>query len=126
MFERIRRTVAIVSIGAAIVTAPTLAAGSIAGSETVLDCGPEVSGAAEDRIRGAIPDSRIPAEAGLRLRDLTPVLPVGHARAHERASHPTLQPNAAGGWKDASLTVKVWSIVGTVVVVGIIAASMDD
>lgn len=126
MFERIKCTVAIVSIGAVIFTAPTLAASSMAGSETVLDCGREVSGAAEDRLRDPISPSRIPSEAGLRLRDLTPVLPVGHTQAHERASHPTLQPNAAGGWKDASLTVKFWSIVGTVVIVGIIAASMDD
>jgi hypothetical protein len=126
MFQRMKCAVAVVSIGVVTFTTPALAANSVAGSEWVLDCGLEVSGSAVDRLQGPTSVSRVPTGAGQRLRDLTPVLPVGHKVGHERAAHSALQPNAAGGWKDASLTVKVWSIVGTVVIVGIIAASMDD
>jgi hypothetical protein len=126
IFERIKCGVAIISIGAVIFTTPTLAASSMAGSGMVLECGPSISGPTGGGPPGPAWVSPIRTGAGPRLRDLTPVLPVGHTAGHERIPHPALQPNAAGGWKDASLTVKVWSIVGTVVVVGIIAASMDD
>jgi hypothetical protein len=126
MFEKIKCAVAVISIGVVTLTTPALAASSITGSELALDCALEISGPTLDRPRG--PDSASPLRTGTgpRLRELTPVLPVGHTVGHERAPHLALQPNAAGGWKDASLTVKVWSIVGTVVIVGIIAASMDD
>lgn len=126
MFERIQNVVAVVSIGLVTCTTPALAAGAMAASETVLNCGPEISGATADRPRDLASVSRIPTEAVPRLRDLMPVRPVGLTVRHERAPHPTLRPRAAGGWKDASLTVKVWSIVGAVVIVGIVAASMND
>jgi hypothetical protein len=126
MFEGIRRGVVIVSIGAVSFTTPSLAASSMAGPGSVLECGPSISGPAMGGASGSAWDAPIRTGTGPRLRDLTPVLPVGHTAGHDRAPHPALEPNAKGGWKDASFTVKFWSIVGTVVIVGIIAASLDD
>lgn len=126
MFERVRCHVAVVSIAVVTFATPSWAVVSLAGSEMISNCGLEVSGPAPDRLQGPAPVSPIRTGAELRLRDLTPMLPLGHTVGPTDAPHPTLRPNAKGGWKDASFTVKFWSIVGTVVVVGIIAASMDD
>jgi hypothetical protein len=126
MLQKIKCGVAIVSIGVLTCTTPTWAAISMAGSGMVLECDPGISGPTANGTHGTVRVSPILEKAGPRLRDLTPVLPVGHTVGHPDAPHPALQPNAKGGWKNASFTVKFWSIVGTVVVVGIIAASMDD
>lgn len=126
MFQRIKCGVAIVSIVVVTCATPTWAASSMAGHGIVLDCGPSFSGPTVEGPSGPTWAPPISTEAGPRLRDLTPLRPIGHTAGHERATHPTLRPNAAGGWKDASFTVKFWSIVGPIVIVGIIAASMND
>jgi hypothetical protein len=126
MRERFKGWVAIVSVGAVISAMPAVAASSVGGLEMASGCRTDASGPAPDGSSFREPDFAVAAKPGPSLRDLIPAVPVGHDVGVARAPHFSLEPSAAGGWKNKSTTVKVWTVVGVVVIGGIIAASMNS
>jgi hypothetical protein len=117
---------AVVSIGAVISAMPVVAASSVPGLDIASVCRGDASGPASVGPSLPEPDSATAARPGPSLRDLIPSVPVGHGVGAEHAPSFSLEPSAEGGWKNKSTTVKVWTVVGILVIGGIIAASMNS
>ena len=85
---------------------------------------------------GCPAEGSLESNAAPTLRDAIASLRLGAGHGVESASYRTVRTDArpminlektqgSGWWKNASTTTKVWSIVGTVVGAGIIAASLE-